>query len=152
MSEQALFGTKQGGVEYIERHGAYGVAIRGDTVLIEMARLGYFLPGGGVDADETIEHALHREFAEETGYEIGSTQEIGMAVEYQNDLYKGEPMYVKRIGHFYLVELGDKNEPTYADGHMYPVEWVSVSGVEEKMYLRSQWWAIEEAIRMSRIG
>lgn len=152
MIESAVFGVKDESVEYVGRHGAYGVAIRGDTVLIEMARLGYFLPGGGVEAHETIEHALHREFAEETGYEISSIQEIGVAIEYQHDVYKGESLYVKKVGHFYLVELGAQSEPTYADGHVYPVVWLPISSVQEKMYLPSQWWAIERVAHIAEIS
>ena len=146
------FGTKQDDIEYIERKGSYGVAMQGDMVLVEMAKLGCFLPGGGIDDGETIEQALQREFIEETGYKIISWQEIGAAVEYQDELHEGGSIHTKRIRYFYLVELGEKGEPTYADGHKRPVERVPITSVREKMHLQSQWWAIEECFRIQGIG
>ena len=62
------FGVKKAGIEYRPRFGAYGIAVQSDQVLIESARRGLFLPGGGIEEGETVEEALYREFLEETGY------------------------------------------------------------------------------------
>ena len=43
---------------------------------------GYMLPGGGVDAPESVLQALAREAKEETGCEIESIEEIGSIMEY----------------------------------------------------------------------
>ncbi len=141
------FGIKQEGIDYIERHGAYGVVIQGDSVLIETAHIGYFLPGGGVEKDETIEQALRREFLEETGYEISSYKSLGSAIEYVE--VPDKQFHMKKVGYFYVVELGAKNEPTYSDGHVYPVGWVQIEEIRERMHLKSQQWAIEKALRNS---
>lgn len=148
MREMETFGTHQPEVTYRERHGSYGVALKGDMVLIELARLGHFLPGGGIEVGESIEEALVREFREETGYELTGFTHLGSAVEYVDIADKG--FHMKKVGHFYLVELGAKGEPTYDDGHVYPVEWMSVAAAREKMYLESQWWAIERALAAHR--
>ena len=44
------------------------------------------LPGGGVDDNEDLLTALHREIREEVGCEIKVTDEIGMCLEYIGDI------------------------------------------------------------------
>ena len=129
------FGIKESGINYMERVGSYGIAIRDGSVLIEKARLGYFLPGGGVEKDETLENTLVREFLEETGYELASYKSLVKAVEYVAVPTKS--LYLKKINHFYIVETGSKTKPHYPDGHEYPVEWVPFDKVKGKMVLQS---------------
>lgn len=137
------FGNQVAGVEYPERIGAYGIVIRDGKVLIEIGKLGYFLPGGGIDDGETVEEALRREFVEETGYQLTSWKPLAHSVEYRNGPEEGYRQ--KKVCHFFLVELGEKGEPTYADGHVQPVEWIPMDAIRERMLLDSQWWAIKEA-------
>lgn len=139
------FGTREEGVEYPERPGAYGVAIRDDEILIEKACLGWFLPGGGVEPDETVEEALVREVFEESGYSLRSWRPISSVIEWRNGPEKG--FRQKKICHFFIVELGEQGEPAYPDGHVHPVEWTSVSEALEHMFLDSQRWAVEETLR-----
>jgi len=140
------FGIQEGGVEYQERTGAYGVVFKGDFVFIEKARLGYFLPGGGLEKGETPEAALEREFLEETGCEITNASFLGKTQEH----IMLDERYARKIGYFYSVDLGEKTAPSYPDGHKYPVEWVHVDTIKEFMPLESQWWAIEELYRLKR--
>jgi len=145
MNEYKEFGICEDNIEYPERPGAYGIAFDGESILIEKARLGYFLPGGGMDEEETAEDALKREMREETGYELNSYQLIGSAAEYRNGPEEG--FRQKKIGYFYVVELGEKKEPTYPDGHLVVVEWTPVSETLERLLLESQRWAIELALK-----
>lgn len=57
--------------EYIKRPGAYGVIKNVDgLVAIIKTKTGYFLPGGGIEKDESPVECLKRECLEEIGAEI----------------------------------------------------------------------------------
>ncbi|MBT2502281.1 NUDIX hydrolase [Curtobacterium sp. ISL-83] len=64
--------------DYDTRLAAYGVITDGDRVLLAKLRFPdagtWTLPGGGVECDETVEHAVVREVREETGLdaEVGA--------------------------------------------------------------------------------
>ena len=72
------FGTKQDGIDYIDRPGAYAVIENneGQIAVIEAGN-GYFLPGGGIDTGESDVDALKREILEEIGYQASMLIEIG---------------------------------------------------------------------------
>ena len=143
MHDTHHFGTQEPSTEYQERNGAYGVVHRDGAILIETAPLGYFLPGGGIDDGETPEEALRREFKEETGFELANFTKIGVATEYIP--HRGQPgVALKKICHFYVVELGESGAPTHPDGDDHTIEWIPLDRIRERMFLESYLWAIEQ--------
>jgi 8-oxo-dGTP diphosphatase len=134
---------------YRVRHGAYGIALKGSEVLIETAKFGLFLPGGGVEAGESHEEALRREFIEETGYELAAHEFIGSSRQFSEVVDRG--LFYERVGHFFIVELGAKGEPSYADGHEYPVSWMPIDSVRGALHLPFQEWGLAEALARAGI-
>ncbi len=81
------FGQPQPGRDYPDRPVAFGVAtLDGMVALVRVtpadapARID--LPGGGIDAGESPEAALAREFGEEAGLRIGRIAPLGPADHY----------------------------------------------------------------------
>ena len=68
------------GRRYQTRAGAYGILIRDGALLLTHQQHPipeFQLPGGGVDANESLFQALHREVLEETGWWIAAPRRIG---------------------------------------------------------------------------
>ncbi|MFC4559198.1 NUDIX domain-containing protein [Virgibacillus kekensis] len=89
-----VFGEKIGGLEYKERKGVYGVIFSPDknkVLTVKTSREHYFLPGGGVEQNESNQKCLQREFLEETGFYVGLDSYIGKASKYFFTLNK-EPI------------------------------------------------------------
>lgn len=59
--------------------------------------------GGGVENDESLEEALHREVKEETGYDCKVLDEVGVVVDHYNLLNR------ETISTFFVVQLTEKN-------------------------------------------
>lgn len=102
------FGIKKAGISYKERVGVYAV-IWNDVRRIAMVKTpgGYFLPGGGINANETHRECLERELAEELGWQIEIQQYIGCA---QRHFYStNEQIYRSSIGYFYIAKKTERN-------------------------------------------
>lgn len=57
----------------------------GKICLIESKKHGYYqIPGGGIDAGESIEQGLKREAHEETGFELKNINQLGVTTEYRD--------------------------------------------------------------------
>ena len=102
------FGKPVHGLIYRDRRAAFGVAENalGQIALAQVVKLGkapYFdLPGGAVDGDETEEHAVAREFGEETGLAV----QAGALIETVSQHFlksDGEP--VRNFGGIYVVKV-----------------------------------------------
>jgi 8-oxo-dGTP diphosphatase len=78
-----IFGQIIAGVSYEARPAAYAV-IRDSQgrVAAVNTRLGYFLPGGGIELEETPEATVEREIREELACSAAITGKLGEAIQY----------------------------------------------------------------------
>jgi 8-oxo-dGTP diphosphatase len=90
-------------VYYRPRPGAYAIILRGDQILLtreDLLSVEIQLPGGGIDAGESVLQALHRECLEETGWKVQIDRRLGA---YQRFTHMPEyGFWAQKICHIYL--------------------------------------------------
>lgn len=99
------FGRPDPGVDYPERLTAFGLVFHEQKlacVRVERARSYYDLPGGAVEAGETEEEALIREFLEETGMTVRPVERIAEAGQY---FRKSDTRPMNNVGGLWIAEM-----------------------------------------------
>lgn len=138
------FGTKQDGVDYIDRPGVYAVIENNDRqIAVIKTSNRYFLPGGGIDIGESDIEALRREVVEETGYQVSILREIGEAVEYIDVEREGK--HYKIRSRFYRVQLRSKVRNGIEKDHR--LVWLLLEDVMKLLKRQGQVWIIESMER-----
>lgn len=96
--------------KFIVRPGAYGVLLRGQSVLLthqaDDESEPFQLPGGGIDPGESPLVALRREILEETGWTIGAPRKAGMFRRYVFMPEYG--FWAEKIYHIFLARPARK--------------------------------------------
>ncbi len=138
-----VFGIRKPERRVVLRTGAYGIVtnINGKVMIIQN-KLGKFLPGGGLMPGESYEEALHREFLEETGYEIIVKRKLE-TLSWYIDTPVEWFMQVFNTGIFYEVELVKRVNTDIEEGH----EILFVDGESATdMHSDAQMWTIYKYI------
>lgn len=113
---------KKAGLDYLLRKGVYAVIFnttRDKVLTVYTSRGDYFLPGGGIEKDESYQECLHREMIEETGYNISIGSFKAEAKIYFQSI-KNEPLL--NDGYYYLAALLDKLQEPNRRGPLYEVD------------------------------
>ena len=125
------------------RPGAFGILRQGTKVLVQRhPKIKSFgLPGGGVRINESIPHALEREYFEETGIEVKTGKLLGIAEDfftyYDEDIHGINIFYeVKKIGGK-LLSNGNGSDTG-------EVKFMEIDKLMKKNSSRSQWKFIRE--------
>ena len=100
---------------------------------------GYFLPGGGIEGNETHAECLKRECTEEIGYNIKLGEYIGKASNYTLSFKTNE--YLRVVGDFYRAQLLEANYLKVEEDH--ELVWLPPEEAIDKMYVEFQAWAIK---------
>ncbi|MFH0713342.1 MAG: NUDIX domain-containing protein [Candidatus Micrarchaeota archaeon] len=111
------------GVELSKRTAARAILKKGKLIAILHVSKDKFykLPGGGVEKDETIEQALHREVFEETGCTFKVTGEVGETHEYRTQ------QDMDQISYCYFGDMETESPPTFTKEERsegYKLIWV----------------------------
>ena len=141
-----IFGLKEKEVDYIFRPGAYGLIfneLKDKIAIIQTSDGKYFLPGGGMENEESHEECLLREGIEEMGMKLEIGLYIGSAQRY---FYSANDMkYYLSEAYFYICNSLDKaGEPAEA-GHF--LRWMEPAKAMECLFHDHQSWAVGKVLK-----
>jgi len=92
--------------------GVRGLVVNGEgqVLLVEHTYVhGWFLPGGGVERGETVEHALVRELQEEAGVKVlGRPRLVGVHANHR--VFRGDHVVFYRVDHWTPCEASSHGE------------------------------------------
>lgn len=106
--------------------GARALVVDGEgrVLLIEHSYTpGWHLPGGGVERDETVEQAIHRELAEEVGVIPGHRPRL-VSAHSNARLFRGDHVLLYRIDHWTMTTATSR-------GEILRVDWFHPSALPE---------------------
>lgn len=126
--------------EYIKRPGAYGVIKNVDgLVAIIKTKTGYFLPGGGIEKDESQVECLKRECLEEIGATISELNHFASGNYYFFSTTLNVNM--ESIGYFFTCKIDEFLKIKTENDH--ELIWMRLEEVIPILYLENQREAME---------
>ncbi|WP_257009673.1 NUDIX hydrolase [Evansella halocellulosilytica] len=144
--DMITFGKKEEGKEYTLRPAVYCLMFnkrRKKVAIIQTSDEEYFLPGGGIENNETHEECLKREAIEEMGIDIEKGDFIGCARRYFYST--NELKYYLSEGYFYLCNMGKQIGKPLEEDHF--LKWIELSEAIENLFHEHQSWAVNEALK-----
>ncbi|OCA81613.1 DNA mismatch repair protein MutT [Bacillus sp. FJAT-27225] len=140
-----IFGEKVEGKQYVHRPAVYGVMFneKKEIGIIECGGK-YFLPGGGLEGQETHEECLKRENIEEIGLESEIGAFIGRAQRYFVSTL--DHIYYLSDGYFYFCEPGARSYDPLEDDHT--LVWMGPTEAINCLFHEHQSWAVQEAVKL----
>jgi len=136
-------GPARPGVPYEDRPGAYGILLN-DWDRLAVIEIGgrFFLPGGGLRADETPEEGLAREILEELGYEVLRRRPLGQAVDHTCGASDGR--HYRIHGYYFLVEeYAPRAAPLDRD---HVLRWLDPADALANMPRQAQAWMVRKTL------
>jgi 8-oxo-dGTP diphosphatase len=125
-----------------ERPGAYAVLVdaRWRVAVVTVGSSGGWLPGGGLEGDETPEAALHRELLEETGWTVELLHPMGPLGQY---LWH-EGRWYNKICHVWVCRPIAQTDALEAD---HTVHWLGPTGARAQLVHEAHRFAVHQAFK-----
>jgi 8-oxo-dGTP diphosphatase len=134
------FGAPEPGLPTAVRPGAYAIVLDHDRILVIDDGRQFCLPGGGVEADEDLLAALHREVREETGHDLDHATPFQRALQW----VAADGRAINKDCHFFLATLGDRAaEPLSTEG---VARWAPQDAALDLMAEEASRWAVSVAL------
>ena len=132
--------TPEPGKTYAKRPGAYAIMPNDQGLLaIIKTNKGYFLPGGGIEKDESEKNCIIRECKEEVGLQVQVLEKICSSTYF---FYSpGRKMNIEIIGHFYYCQI--KKVLDIASEADHELVWLSPEEAIKLLYLENQKQAVK---------
>ena len=105
-----IFGDNRFDFTTEERHACRGIVVRDGMILLsyETATDQYFIPGGGLEENETLKECCMRELSEETGLSVNPTEHFLTVNEYYEEWHF--------VSHYFRCEItGETDIPEETD-------------------------------------
>lgn len=137
------FGQPEEGVKYEDRPGSY-VFLKNEQGWFAVVRtsLGYFLPGGGAEGNETPEETLHREVYEEIGIKLTNLKKVGEAKQYTISRHYKQGF--RKHGHFYTADWETDPKAQWQKDHS--LEWLKPENLVEGLTHEFQKWMAKKQV------
>jgi len=121
--------------KYIKRPGAYGIICNDDDLIaIIKTEAGYFLPGGGIENEESPEECLKRECLEEIGAEISALDNFAYGNYYFHSTTSNADM--ESMGHLFTCQIDKFLEVKTETDH--ELIWLETEQAINLLYLENQ--------------
>ncbi len=131
-----VFG-KQEKQPYLDRYGAYLIAIEHDKLAVVKTPKGYFLPGGGMENGESDIQCIQRECMEEIGCDVQVQNFVCSAEKFVQHPTLG---YFHPIQRFYCGTVGKKQQLSKEIDHCF--EWLDCEKAQKTLFVDMQKWAV----------
>lgn len=127
-------------IHYTSRPGAYGLIMNEvGSIAIVKTSTGYFLPGGGIEGNESEEDCLNRECLEEIGMKVKIIKKICVSTYFFSSTNLNKHLEI--IGHFYECQMENILDIKSEDDH--ELTWFKTNEAVGSLYLDNQKQAVK---------
>ena len=134
-----IFGSKTTCTPYLTRKGAYLIPYRNSKIGVVKTSKGFFLLGGGVEANETDIQCIQRECQEEIGFRVTIGNFICSAEAYMKHPTLG---YFHPIQKYYEGTLLNQIQSPIEKEHF--LVWLDYKELKNNMFVEMQNWALQQ--------